>query len=840
MIVLDSMKSIFKFLSNFWTEMENQTKTEFEFNGEIYPIGTCVFLKQPRNYHHKYIIKVLHILHEENVIYLSGVQLIQLNNTLELIYSHNEVSFNPYHIIGICKVLSIWDFNTLQPSLQSNTYYCSKAYNLDKSKLLNFDWDLQIVSEPKEFNPRLLNGESKNHNNSDQDDYKLENDIDSNEYISDYKRDLKHDLKVPKSIPSKSYSKIQKLICISSLLQHSMNSKYFVGRTNQVCSIEKFLWNHLDKQVGGALYVSGENGSGKTMTVKYVITILKDIVNEQFLTPFEFIEISGLDFSDPYCSLYEKLNPGKKVTRSQAETLLDVRFTTLSTYRLPLILMVDDLESMCLKTKSLFSKFVNWSKNFNSKLILVFIGCEENLPTKEEYLSIRQNQYIEKIHFESYTFNDWIQIINHRLNGSNIFEPQAIEFCCRKSRSESNDIQLCLNILRLALKQVAHSHEVETKTVTMNEVVKAFKAYGNGSIELDINERKLVSPQKTTKIKTPTKMKTPIKFATSSKFRHQLKRSSTLIPSSPTRNQDSKIVSDNCKDILLNLLSYRRNGQVIIEDILTTKLDGKCDRLDFQKIMKNVTLYKYSSMEQFAKDLNDYLDVYATHPSCANSVVLLKNVFGLYMKELDNSSLLITNPGKLDAHHSDQDLNQLAESIFKAIEQNQYELFTELFNTKMINQLYPANVNLFQIQFNWSFLHCASYFGKKKIIMFLMRHGFDIHLKDTWLERTALAWTVVGQHPNTCRLLIENYDADINIVDLLNRKPADLIPPKQHSRWCHIFIKPSHILTTPIKKKRKISRHFTSYSTDTNLNGSAGISTNLFFSPPTTPKSSLF
>ncbi|KAJ2995327.1 hypothetical protein HDV02_000872 [Globomyces sp. JEL0801] len=201
-------------------------------------------------------------------------------------------------------------------------------------------------------------------------------------------------------------------------------------------------------------------------------------------------------------------------------------------------------------------------------------------------------------------------------------------------------------------------------------------------------------------------------------------------------------------------------------------------------------------MEQFAKDLNDYLDVYATHPSCANSVVLLKNVFGLYMKELDNSSLLITNPAKLDAHHSDQDLNQLAESIFKAIEQNQYELFTELFNTKMINQLYPAN--------------------------------------------TALAWTVVGQHPNTCRLLIENYDADINIVDLLNRKPADLIPPKQHSRWCHIFIKPSHILTTPIKKKRKISRHFTSYSTDTNLNGSAGISTNLFFSPPTTPKSSLF
>ncbi len=69
------------------------------------------------------------------------------------------------------------------------------------------------------------------------------------------------------------------------------------------------------------MYVSGTPGTGKTATVRAVISALDQAVGNGELSDFTFIEINGMKVTDPaqaYCMLYEAVTDGERVSPKTA------------------------------------------------------------------------------------------------------------------------------------------------------------------------------------------------------------------------------------------------------------------------------------------------------------------------------------------------------------------------------------------------------------------------------------------------------------------------------------------------------------------------------------------
>ena len=221
-----------------------------------------------------------------------------------------------------------------------------------------------------------------------------------------------------------------------------------VGREQEFRRIENILETSLNTGKGTCIYISGVPGTGKTATVRRVVKHLEQRTTVR--RPFSYLEINGMRIGgDPlmaYVQLYKFI--GKKHIKSNvAQKRLSEYFRSGESAEAPIVLVLDELDLLLKRKKSVLYHFFDWPNISN--LIVIAIANTMDLP--ERYLTAKVASRLgsARINFTPYTYPQLIQIIGERFAASKLtLTPDMVEYCARKIGAVSGDARRAISIIR--------------------------------------------------------------------------------------------------------------------------------------------------------------------------------------------------------------------------------------------------------------------------------------------------------------------------------------------------------------------------------------------------------
>ncbi|OAA39668.1 Origin recognition complex, subunit 1 [Metarhizium rileyi] len=220
------------------------------------------------------------------------------------------------------------------------------------------------------------------------------------------------------------------------------------------------VYSHLEAAItegnGNCIYISGTPGTGKTATVREVISRLEDAVGSDELDDFIFVEINGMKITDPhqsYTLLWEALR-GQRASPSQALDLLEREFNNPSPRRVPCVVLMDELDQLVTKNQAVMYNFFNWPSLRHSRLIVLAVANTMDLPERTLSNKISSRLGLTRITFPGYTHEQLMKIIQSRLEGvpGNVVDADAVQFASRKVAAVSGDARRALDICRRAVE----------------------------------------------------------------------------------------------------------------------------------------------------------------------------------------------------------------------------------------------------------------------------------------------------------------------------------------------------------------------------------------------------
>lgn len=232
--------------------------------------------------------------------------------------------------------------------------------------------------------------------------------------------------------------------------------------TSLPCRESEFslVYSHLEAAItdgmGTCIYISGTPGTGKTATVREVVSRLDEAVGSDELDDFIFVEINGMKITDPhqaYSLLWEALK-GQRVSPSQALDLLEREFSHPSPRRVPCVVLMDELDQLVTKNQGVMYNFFNWPGLRHSRLIVLAVANTMDLPERTLSNKISSRLGLTRITFPGYNHEQLMKIVQSRLEGvpDNIVEPDAVQFASRKVAAVSGDARRALDICRRAVE----------------------------------------------------------------------------------------------------------------------------------------------------------------------------------------------------------------------------------------------------------------------------------------------------------------------------------------------------------------------------------------------------
>lgn len=234
-------------------------------------------------------------------------------------------------------------------------------------------------------------------------------------------------------------------------------------REAEFSEVYTYLSAAISEGTGSCIYISGTPGTGKTATVREVVTQLHAAVQAEELEDFVFVEINGMRVADPhhsYSLLWEAIK-GERVSANHALSLLQAEFSTPSPRRVPCVVLMDELDQLVTKNQGVMYNFFNWPSTPYSKLIVLAVANTMDLPERTLSNKISSRLGLTRITFPGYTHDQLMTIITSRLSGvpSNLVDPDAIQFAARKVAAVSGDARRALDICRRAVEIVEYANE---------------------------------------------------------------------------------------------------------------------------------------------------------------------------------------------------------------------------------------------------------------------------------------------------------------------------------------------------------------------------------------------
>ncbi|CAN6596422.1 hypothetical protein TRVA0_001S02740 [Trichomonascus vanleenenianus] len=251
-------------------------------------------------------------------------------------------------------------------------------------------------------------------------------------------------------------------------------------RENEFSQIYLALESAIYANTGSCVYISGTPGTGKTATVREVVSQLQHQSDEGDLPDFSFLEINGMKLIDPHTAyeiLWQEVSGGQRVSASHAMTMLEKEFKLPNPRRIPIVVLMDELDQLVTRNQGVMYNFFNWPTFQHARLIVVAVANTMDLPERMLSNKISSRLGLTRIQFPGYTHNQLREIIASRLQGipGNIVERDAMEFAARKIASVSGDARRALDICRRSV-EIAESEAKEGNELPKVTIMHVRKA----------------------------------------------------------------------------------------------------------------------------------------------------------------------------------------------------------------------------------------------------------------------------------------------------------------------------------------------------------------------------
>ncbi|KAI9669931.1 MAG: Origin recognition complex, subunit 1 [Alyxoria varia] len=221
-------------------------------------------------------------------------------------------------------------------------------------------------------------------------------------------------------------------------------------------TVHTLLTNAIFDGLGTCIYISGTPGTGKTATVREVVAALHAGVAQEELDDFVFVEINGMRLTDPhqaYSMLWEAVTGGDRVAPGHALQLLSHEFGRPSPRRVPVVVLMDELDQLVTRSQGVMYNFFNWPTLPHSRLIVLAVANTMDLPERTLSNKISSRLGLSRITFQGYSHTQLMKIIECRLEGAASFvDKDAIQFASRKVAQVSGDARRALDICRRAVE----------------------------------------------------------------------------------------------------------------------------------------------------------------------------------------------------------------------------------------------------------------------------------------------------------------------------------------------------------------------------------------------------
>ncbi|RKP25997.1 P-loop containing nucleoside triphosphate hydrolase protein, partial [Syncephalis pseudoplumigaleata] len=270
-----------------------------------------------------------------------------------------------------------------------------------------------------------------------------------------------------------------------------------------------FWRTHVHAHKPGALYISGQPGTGKTALLTEVVKAMEHGATAK--QPMRKVYLNCMSLVDPK-DVYRRLLDELPATMLNGISLDDpvqaIRQIVLGERRKTLLVVIlDEIDHLLTKDQSVLYRLFEWAAQSGSRLVLV--GIANALDLTERFLPLLCAKSCEPqlLNFNPYTVDDIIGILNERLQEAArvdgkeaaeatppLVQRNAIELCARKVASATGDLRKAMDVCRQAIelaeqdylaKQPATSPAAPRPSVTVAHVLKVLSGvFGSASVQV--------------------------------------------------------------------------------------------------------------------------------------------------------------------------------------------------------------------------------------------------------------------------------------------------------------------------------------------------------------------
>lgn len=217
------------------------------------------------------------------------------------------------------------------------------------------------------------------------------------------------------------------------LLHVSTTPSKLPCRSKQAEELLCLLEDSLDTGIGSCIYISGVPGTGKTATVRGVISQLQQRASEGQVNPFDFLEINGMkvaDAGEAYSMLWSVVgdrsgfSDGRPRRSPKAALgLLSKHYASTSKAtavglgpgRAATIVLMDELDQLLTSRQDVMYNLFNWPSSRNSRLIVIAVANTMDLPERTMSAKVASRLGMTRIVFMPYADRELGEIVRSRL-----------------------------------------------------------------------------------------------------------------------------------------------------------------------------------------------------------------------------------------------------------------------------------------------------------------------------------------------------------------------------------------------------------------------------------------
>ncbi|CAH0392794.1 unnamed protein product [Bemisia tabaci] len=231
---------------------------------------------------------------------------------------------------------------------------------------------------------------------------------------------------------------------------HGSATSSLPGRDKELNEMRSFLESHLENETSGAMYVSGQPGTGKTACLTHLLT------EEKIKSNFKIVSVN-CSYMQSAVAIYGRIceELSLKVSgRSEKEYLTKIRKYLSSEHKM-ILLILDEIDQLETKKQNVLYSIFEWPSLPDAKLVLVGIANALDLTDRVlPRLQAKLEKQPQLLHFAPYTKQQIIDIICERFKEGNIsylLDDNALNLLAAKVAAVSGDVRKALDVARCAV-----------------------------------------------------------------------------------------------------------------------------------------------------------------------------------------------------------------------------------------------------------------------------------------------------------------------------------------------------------------------------------------------------